>query len=84
MDRSYLDVNAPYVDEALIQEMILHSFQPFSSTSLKNGNEVQKSIQNRRSHAAQWTFHIYRMQVDKTRGKVIQSDVQSKRIGQFV
>lgn len=47
MDRSYLEVSAPYVDEAPIQEMFLHSFLPFSSTALKAGDEVRIAIQNR-------------------------------------
>lgn len=47
MDRSYLDVNAPYVDEAPIKEMFLHSFLPFSSTALKRGDEIRIAIQNK-------------------------------------
>ncbi|XP_025406946.1 uncharacterized protein LOC112680919 [Sipha flava] len=47
MDRSYLDVNEPYVNEAPIQEMFLHSFLPFSSTAINRGDEIRIPIQNR-------------------------------------
>lgn len=47
MDRSYLDVNASYVDEAPIQELFLHSFVPFSSSALNKGDEIRIAIQNR-------------------------------------
>ncbi|XP_025407515.1 uncharacterized protein LOC112681478 [Sipha flava] len=47
MDRSYLDVNEPYVNEAPIQEMFLHSFLPFSTTAINKGDEIRIPIQNR-------------------------------------
>uniref|UniRef100_A0A2S2QXC3 Double jelly roll-like domain-containing protein n=1 Tax=Sipha flava TaxID=143950 RepID=A0A2S2QXC3_9HEMI len=47
MDRSYLDVTEPYVNEAPIQEMFLHSFLPFSSTAINKGDEIRIPIQNR-------------------------------------
>ena len=59
MDRSYLDVNAPYVDEEPIQEMFLHSFLPFSSSALNNGDEINIAIQNRDSLTLPSESYIY-------------------------
>jgi len=40
MDKSFLDVNASYVNESSIQEMFVHSYLPFSTSAPDNGIDL--------------------------------------------
>ena len=88
MDRSYLNVNAPYVDEAPIKETFLHSFLPFSSTALNQGDEVRIAIQNKDALTLPCESFIlllhYWREVDETHRYVIERGVYSEWIGQIV
>ncbi|CAI6356597.1 unnamed protein product [Macrosiphum euphorbiae] len=59
MDKSFLDVGGAYVNESPIREMFLHSFLPFSSSALNNGDEIRISIQNRDAHTLPSDSFIY-------------------------
>ncbi|XP_008179323.1 uncharacterized protein LOC103308160 [Acyrthosiphon pisum] len=59
MDKSFLDVGGAYVNESPIREMFLHSFLPFSSFALNNGDEIRISIQNRDAHTLPSDSFIY-------------------------
>ncbi|XP_008181104.1 uncharacterized protein LOC103308810 [Acyrthosiphon pisum] len=59
MDKSFLDVGGAYVNESPIREMFLHSFLPFSSSTLNNGDEIRISIQNRDAHTLPSDSFIY-------------------------
>lgn len=59
MDKSFLDVSAPYVNETPIQEMFMHSFLPFSNSALNNGDEIRIAIQNRDSYTLPSDSFIY-------------------------
>jgi len=59
MDKSFLDVGGAYINESPIREMFLHSFLPFSSSALNNGDEIRISIQNRDAHTFPSDSFIY-------------------------
>jgi len=59
MDKSFLDVNASYVSESPIQEMFVHSFLPFSTSALNNGDEIRIAIQNRDAYTLPSESFIY-------------------------
>jgi len=42
-----------------VREMFLHSFLPFSSSALNNGDEIRISIQNRDAHTLPINSYIY-------------------------
>ncbi|KAE9522936.1 hypothetical protein AGLY_016567 [Aphis glycines] len=48
-----------YVNESPIREMFLHSFLPFSSSALDNGDEIRIAIQNRDTHTLPSDSFIY-------------------------
>lgn len=74
MDRSFLDVNAPYSNESPIQEMFLHSFLPFSTSALNNGDEIRIAIQNRDAYTIPSDSYIY------IEGKVVKPDDMKSEI----
>lgn len=68
MDKSFLDVGGPYISESPIREMFMHSFLPFSSSALNNGDEIRIAIQNRDAHTLPSESYIY------IEGKIIKPD----------
>jgi len=68
MDKSFLDVGGPYISESPIREMFMHSFLPFSSSTLNNGDEIRIAIQNRDAHTLPSESFIY------IEGKIIKPD----------
>ncbi|XP_060845417.1 uncharacterized protein LOC132925585 [Rhopalosiphum padi] len=59
MDKSFLDVGGAYVNESPIREMFVHSFLPFSTSALNNGDEIRIAIQNRDAHTLPSDSFIY-------------------------
>ncbi|XP_050066320.1 uncharacterized protein LOC126555440 [Aphis gossypii] len=68
MDKSFLDVGGAYVNESPIREMFVHSFLPFSTSALNNGDEIRIEIQNRDAHTLPSDSFIY------IEGKITQPD----------
>ena len=59
MDKSFLDVGGAYVNESPIRQMFVHSFLPFSTSALDNGDEIRIAIQNRDAHTLPSESYIY-------------------------
>ncbi|XP_060871458.1 uncharacterized protein LOC132945720 [Metopolophium dirhodum] len=59
MDKSFLDVGGAYVNESPIRQMLVHSFLPFSTSALDNGDEIRTAIQNRDAHTLPSESYIY-------------------------
>jgi len=68
MDKSFLDVGGAYVNESPIRQMFVHSFLPFSTSALDNGDEIRIAIQNRDAHTLPSESYIY------IEGKITQPD----------